>query len=762
MAEQSFPFENVDTTESQFSQWATNFQDTGVQGSPADTKLKVTAEGSTLSVNVASGQAFIRGHYYINTDSIPLTLTTAGLDTRIDYVVIELDPALNTIAAKIVQGTAVASDPVAPTLTQTDTGIYQLPVALITIPNSTLAVTNEMITDVRTFMSNRVGIWTTATRPTDPTNFQTIGYNTTEEYHEYWNGTAWIPFVPPAASPNFVIEIDGANTLTTFTESRQAGPYAISTASGDVTYDIYFLDSLGNVIAYTNSAFIDVPEAFFGISIVGVEAGEKVTFLFTGSVTEANNAGTATKAGAYLSYITPSTLPAIDDTATVVGGNFATDVELFFESGETSLPAKNIVRNSATELIVTRPDELVEDLSPYNLRVNNPSTQVPVGSNAHILFDGVSAGTDPVFVTTSPILGAYPSQSFTSAIEVTDDSEVVLWEVISGTFPPGLTLNSSTGAITGTPTTAGDYTFTVRVTDDGGNTSTETFNLPVGVILVGATISGGYQYARRTTSGNITIKNPSPTIPIEYVIVAGGGAGGRGDQGYSVAAGGGGAGGIISGSSVMNTTVLNCAVGGGGNSGYPSNGSNSAINTFSLIATGGGNGATAQSYPVAGNGGSGGGAARGTTEARVPGTGISGQGFAGGGVPNSGGGGGAGGGFSQIGGNNRDELGGIGGNGTNSFATWLTAFGYTTTSGYLAGGGGGGSTVYETTRTNVGGLGGGGTGGSRQGTSTSPVHYATSGETNSGGGGGGGANSPYGGDTGGAGGSGVVMIRVAI
>jgi hypothetical protein len=205
MAEQSFPFENTDTTEDQFSQWASNFQDTGVQGSPTGTELKVTAEGSELIVNVALGQAFIRGHYYISTDTVALTVAGAGVNTRIDYVVIELDPAANTIAAKLVSGTAVSENPVAPTLTQSATGVYQLPVALLTIPSSTLAITNEMLTDVRVFMANRVGIWTTATRPAVPTDYQTLGYNTTTGSHEVWNGSDWVGFMEPISTAGDLI-----------------------------------------------------------------------------------------------------------------------------------------------------------------------------------------------------------------------------------------------------------------------------------------------------------------------------------------------------------------------------------------------------------------------------------------------------------------------------------------------------------------------------------------------------------------------------
>ena len=209
MAEQSFPFENIDTTEAQFSEWATNFQETGVQGSPTGTELGITVTGSDLNLTVAAGQAFIRGHYYINTSDLVLAVTSAGTNTRIDIVVVELDPTANTIVTKIVSGTAVASDPVAPTLTQSATGIYQLPISTLTLPASTVAITAGMLVDTRTFMGNRVGIWTTATRPANPTAYQTLGYNTTIEAHESWNGTGWVGFFDPISTAGDLVVGDG-------------------------------------------------------------------------------------------------------------------------------------------------------------------------------------------------------------------------------------------------------------------------------------------------------------------------------------------------------------------------------------------------------------------------------------------------------------------------------------------------------------------------------------------------------------------------
>lgn len=175
MAQSAWPFENVDTSETQFSQWARNIGE-GVKGSSAGTELKPFGDSTGMQVKVYAGQAMVRGHYYSSTATETLTVAAAHATLgRIDSVVLELDPSANSIILSVITGTA-ASSPVAPTLVQTDAGVYQLLLGTITVDAAATTIASGKVTDARTFLGPAAPTWDSITsKPsTFPSTWDTV------------------------------------------------------------------------------------------------------------------------------------------------------------------------------------------------------------------------------------------------------------------------------------------------------------------------------------------------------------------------------------------------------------------------------------------------------------------------------------------------------------------------------------------------------------------------------------------------------------
>jgi len=243
-------------------------------------------------------------------------------------------------------------------------------------------------------------------------------------------------------------------------------------------------------------------------------------------------------------------------------------------------------------------------------------------------------------------------------------------------------------------------------------------------------------------------------LTVDYLIVAGGGGSGQSHTGGA----GGGAGGLLTATGLAVTAQsYTIVVGAGGvakpgtaSSTYDSQGNDgNPSSALTLSATGGGGGG-AWSHGGAGrSGGSGGGAESGATV----GSGIAGpprQGYNGGaGASTPAYGGGGGGGAGAYGGNGATTAGGNGGVGLANYIRDGNTSG-TTAGIHIFAGGGGGGTYTASHPTGSGGAGGGGGNGTTVG---------VSGLANTGGGGGGNRSVVY---AGGAGGSGIVIIRYAI
>lgn len=277
--------------------------------------------------------------------------------------------------------------------------------------------------------------------------------------------------------------------------------------------------------------------------------------------------------------------------------------------------------------------------------------------------------------------------------------------------------------------------------------------VPAGAKATGGVIydDSSYWYHVFTSSGTFT---PSQNITCDYMVVAGGGG--------SVREGGGGAGGtrstvtttgglgqLESALSLTATTNYTVTIGAGGVGGASAtNGSNSVFST--ITSTGGGYG----SQPGQAGGSGGGGGRSSSAGSRAGGAASpSGQGFSGGSgdaTDNADAGGGGGGGAGAAGSNGSGQVGGAGGNGIWTAITNALSIGQLSSGNYYLGGGGGGGAG---TTAGTGGLGGGANG--------VTSGNGNAGTANTGGGGSGTKTSVYPTSTGGAGGSGIVIVRYA-
>lgn len=192
MALAAFPFETQDTSETEYSFIFRELQDPGVIGVPGDTTLKVIP-GTGLQVKVQAGRAFARGFMLSSTADEPLPIAAPSAAQRVDRIVVRVDPAANDVTLEVKPGTSGSTAP--PALTQTDTGVFEFPLARVTVPAGASAITAGNIVDERPRVSARLGLWTTATRPS-PVSPPALGFNFTTNGFEYNLGAGWKDLAP--------------------------------------------------------------------------------------------------------------------------------------------------------------------------------------------------------------------------------------------------------------------------------------------------------------------------------------------------------------------------------------------------------------------------------------------------------------------------------------------------------------------------------------------------------------------------------------
>lgn len=187
----------------------------GQLGSPSDSPL-VYADGSGRQVFVRAGRfAQLRGHGW--TSGSPAVTLAIGANssgsTRIDLVVLGLDRSTWNVTVYAKAGTPGSGAPALQTDTGT-TGIYEMPLAEVTVPNGA-SVTSAGQVKPRAWWTRADGYASsgTDTRPPSPVTGEVLWESGTKYV---WNGSIWERISnPPAPTQTFQVTTYSGTTGST-------------------------------------------------------------------------------------------------------------------------------------------------------------------------------------------------------------------------------------------------------------------------------------------------------------------------------------------------------------------------------------------------------------------------------------------------------------------------------------------------------------------------------------------------------------------
>jgi len=133
----------------------------------------------------------------------------------------------------------------------------------------------------------------------------------------------------------------------------------------------------------------------------------------------------------------------------------------------------------------------------------------------------------PFTIDTTALPGVTVGNNYSHTLATTGGDLPFTWSIISGSLPPGLSLGSTTGTISGTATTVGEYFFTIQA-DDGTQQPTRELSIQVfeediwffdgGLNDSGTSVvvdSSGNVYV----GGAMTVQRPSAIDSYDYLIV---------------------------------------------------------------------------------------------------------------------------------------------------------------------------------------------------------------------------------------------------
>jgi hypothetical protein len=173
-----------------------------------------------------------------------------------------------------------------------------------------------------------------------------------------------------------------------------------------------------------------------------------------------------------INQVIPQTIAAGSKNLTikVSGTNFTSDSVILWNGNaiSTSLIDSNTLSSPLASSIVATPSTV--QLQVQNTVTKASSTSVPVV----ITTPANGASVSPLSLLTTSLPQPTLGTAYSVALAASGGTPTYNWIVTGGQLPPGLSLSSTTGVISGAPTSNGSFSFTITVTDSGSPTQTAT------------------------------------------------------------------------------------------------------------------------------------------------------------------------------------------------------------------------------------------------------------------------------------------------
>lgn len=181
-----------------------------------------------------------------------------------------------------------------------------------------------------------------------------------------------------------------------------------------------------------------------------------------------------------ISSISPSTITNSQTSVVITGTNFVSvpHVEAISSTGAI-ITADTVTYTSSTS--ITAAFTITTDGS-YFIRVENNNGLA--GRSATAL---LTVSDAPTWTTAAGTLGTFSQGSAISVTVAATGDSTIAYSVASGSLPTGLSLNSSSGVISGTESGSDGgtttYNFTLRATDAESQTADRAFSITINVAI---------------------------------------------------------------------------------------------------------------------------------------------------------------------------------------------------------------------------------------------------------------------------------------